>query len=220
MAMPQDEPKNPLEQPAAEVRDRAAPGDEARALLAEGMTVRAYLAALDRKGLHIDALRVLAHALPKREAVWWACLVAAAVTGPDAPPAAVAALDAAQAWVIDPADEKRRAAFPAAQKAGMGTPVGCSAAAAYFSGGSLAPPDLPVVAPPEDITGKMVANALMLAAVIKEPEKAPQKRAVSLRTGLEVAEGRRPWPKAAPERPATAPREGGVDHASARRPRQ
>ncbi len=160
----------------------------------------------------------LRSALPKREAVWWACLVAAEATPPEPSSKAAAALEAAQAWVIDPTDEKRRAAFPAAQAAGMGTPVGCAAAAAYFSGGSLAPPDLPVVAPPEDVTGKMVANALILAAVIKQPEKAAEKQAAFLRIGREVAEGQRPWPRSAPERPASASREGGATHAPARRP--
>jgi hypothetical protein len=217
--MPQDEPSKTLEEPAAEVCERAGAGEKARALLAEGMTVGAYLDTLIAKGLHVDAVKVLAHALPKREAVWWACLIAAEVIGPQPSPEAAAALESAREWVIDPTDEKRRAAFPAAQKAGMGTPVGCVAAAAYFSGGSLAPADLPVVAPPDDATGKMVANALILAAVIKEPEKAAQKHAACLRTGREVAEGRRTWPPSAPERPATASREGGTAHASARRPR-
>ena len=216
--MPQDEPSISLEKSAAEVCERAGPGDKARALLAEGMTVGVYLDALAGNGLHVDALRILAHGLPKRAAVWWACLVAAQAMGPEPSPEQGAALEAARAWVIDPTDENRRAAFPAARKVGLGTPVGCVAAAAYFSGGSLAPPELTVVAPPEDVTGKMIANALILAAVIKEPEKAVHKQAASLRTGREIAEGQHPWPKSAPERSATNSREGGAAHAPARSP--
>ncbi|MHB1561136.1 MAG: DUF6931 family protein [Isosphaeraceae bacterium] len=216
--MPPDQPRKSLEDPAAGACESAGPGDEARALLAEGMTVRAYLDAMAAQGLHLDALRVLAQALPKREAVWWACLVAAEALGSEPTPEAAAALEVARAWVIDPTDENRRAAFPASQKAGLGTPVGCAAAAAYFSGGSLAPPEYPEVAPPAEITGKMVANAIMLAAVIREPEKADAKQAAFLCKGLEVAEGRHPWPQAAPKRPAAAARTGGADHAAARRP--
>ena len=163
-------------------------------------------------------MRFLAYALPKREAVWWACLIAAEVLGPEPSPEAAAALEAAQAWVVDPTDDKRRATFPAAQKAGVGTPVGCAAVAAYFSGGSLAPPDLAVVAPPEYVTHDLVASSLILAAVSKEPEKAPEKYAAFLRTGLDVADGQRPWPQSAPERSATTSREGEVAHAPARRP--
>ena len=204
-----------MQDQAAAVCERAKPGDEARGLLAEGMTARAYIGALMGKGLYADAVKVLAHALPKRAAVWWACLCVADRLGPA--PAAAEALETARAWVIDPTDARRRAAFPASQAAGMGTPAGCAAAAVYFSGGSLAPPELPAVVPPEHITGQMVANSLVLAAVIKEPEKAAEKYAAFLRTGLEVAEGQRPWPKSDSEPPATAPREGGSARGSTRR---
>ena len=137
---------------------RARLSEEARGLLADGMTSRQYLDLLVERQLHADAVQFLAHALPKREAVWWACLCAAEVLGPEPPPAAAAALEAARAWVIDPRDEKRRATFPAAEAAGLGTPAGCAAAAAYFSGGSLAPANLPVVAPAEHLTAHMVAQ--------------------------------------------------------------
>ena len=54
--------------------------------------------------------------------------------------------------------------------------------------------------PPEHITGQMVANALVLAAVIKEPEKAAEKHAAFLHTGLEVASGQHAWPEALEEK--------------------
>jgi hypothetical protein len=50
------------------------------------------------------------------------------------------------------------------------------------------------VSPDDRLTGRMVATALTLAAVIKEPEKAPEKYMDILRIGLEVADGRRPLP--------------------------
>jgi hypothetical protein len=192
--MDQDQPSKMQDQTAATVCERAQPGEEARGLLSAGMSTRAYLDALLGRGLYSDALRVLAHALPKRAAVWWAYVCAAEMLGPEPAPAARAALDAARAWVIDPEDEVRRAAFPAAEAAGLATPAGCIAMAAYLSGGSLAPPQFAAVPPDDRLTAKMVASALKLAAVIKEPEKAPEKYAAILRIGLEVADGRRPWP--------------------------
>ena len=66
------------------------------------------------------------------------------------------------------------------------------------------PPNLPAVPPGEDLTARMVAGALMLAAVIKEPEKAAEKYAAFLRTGLEIADGKNLWPtppRAPPRRP-------------------
>ena len=82
--MEQDEPSKSLDRPAAEVCEVAGPGEAARGLLDEGMTVRTYLDALAAQGLHADALKVLAYALPKRAAVWWACLIAAEAMGPGA----------------------------------------------------------------------------------------------------------------------------------------
>ena len=202
---------------ATEVSLCARLGEEARGLLAEGMTSRQYLDQLIERQLNADAVQFLAHALPKREAVWWAGLCVGEILGPEPPPAAIAALDAAKAWVIDPKDEKRRATFPAAEAADVGTPAGCTAAAAYFSGGSLAPANLPAVAPAEHLTAHLVASALTLAAVIQEPEKAAEKYASFLRIGLEVASGQQAWPEAAKE---TAEKERGAAYGYARRARR
>jgi hypothetical protein len=190
---------------AAEVSQRARLGEEARSLLTEGVTSRQYLDQLIERRMHADAVQFLAHALPKREAIWWACLCITERLGPDPSPAAAAALDAARAWVIDPKDEKRRAAFPAAEAAGIGTPPGCAAAAAYFSGGSLAPAHLPAVAPAEHLTAHMIASALTLAAVIREPEKAVEKYASFLQSGLEVASGGIAVPESPAESAAREP---------------
>jgi hypothetical protein len=218
-AMDQDQRSKQWDDAAGPVCQRAGVGDEARGLLTDVLSTRGYLDVLAGRGLYADAIKVLAHAMPKREGVWLACLCAAEAVGPEPSPSSASALEAARAWVIDPTDANRRAAFPEAEAAGMGTPAGCAAASAYFSGGSLAPPDLPAVPPPEHVTARLVAAALTLAAVIKEPEKASEKFAAFLRIGLEVAAGQRPWPQSAPERAASAPTEGGVAHAPARRPR-
>ena len=53
---------------AAEVSQRARLGEEARSLLAEGVTSRQYLDRLIERRMHADAVQFLAHALPKREA--------------------------------------------------------------------------------------------------------------------------------------------------------
>jgi hypothetical protein len=190
---------------AAEVSARARLSEEARGLLAEGMTARQYLDTLIERRLDEDAVQFLAHALPKREAIWWGSLCVGQELGSEPPAAAAGALEAARAWVIEPKDENRRATFPAAEAAAIGTPAGCTAAAAYFSGGSLAPAHLAAVAPPEHVTALLVASALTLAAVVKEPEKAVEKYASFLLTGLEVACGQVPWPEASPGSAAGEP---------------
>ncbi|HKI19784.1 MAG TPA: hypothetical protein VKA15_17990 [Isosphaeraceae bacterium] len=199
---------------AGEVSQRCGLGDDAKALLQGDLTPGAFLDVLIEKKLHPDAAKFLAHALPKREAVWWACLCAELIAGAEPAPATAAALGAARAWVIDPNDENRRAAFTAAEAAKIATPAGCAALAAFLSGGSLSLPNLPAVPPAEHLTGDLVASSLALAAVITEPEKASQKYANFIKLGLEVAEGRHPWAE------APQPTEKGPTHGYARRPRR
>jgi hypothetical protein len=189
---------------ASEVCNRFAPGEAARELLREEMTPRPYLDLLIAKEEFPDATRFLAHALAKREAVWWAYLCARKVAGEDPPAPIFAALRAAEAWVAEPSEENRREALPAAEAAGYGTPAGCAAAAAFWSGGSLAPPNLPAIPPAEHLSAHGAACAVMLAAVASEPEKAPEKSRAFLRLGVEIAEGAHPWPEPAPA-PAAPP---------------
>ena len=106
-----------------------------------------FLDALIGKQHFLDAVRFLAHALPKREAVWWACVCARQVADGKEPAPVKAALAAAEKWVADPSEDNRATAMPAARRPSWATPAGCAAMAAFWSGGSLAPPKAPVVPP-------------------------------------------------------------------------
>ncbi len=170
---------------------------EAMALLAPGATPAIFLKALIGAGLLVDAIRLLAIALPRREAVWWACLAArgalatapAAAPATDAPPADLAALEAAEAWVYRPTEENRRATFPPAELLNFKTAAAYAAMAAFWSGGSLAPPDAPVVVPPGDgLTGTAAAAAVLLAAAAL-PKEAPARQRASLVQALDIANG-------------------------------
>jgi hypothetical protein len=178
---------------AAEVCKHFPLGEEAKKLLRDAMTPAQFLDALIEKQQFPDAVRFLAHALPKREGVWWACLCSRSVAGSSPPPKIAAALQTAEKWVMDPSEENRRAGMPAAEAAELKTPAGCAAMAAFWSGGSLAPPNVPVVPPGEYLTAHGVAGAVMLAAVQSEPEKAPDKYRKFLAQGLEVAKGTQRW---------------------------
>jgi hypothetical protein len=178
---------------AAEVCQRFTLGDDAKKLLADGQTPLQFLAALNAKQQYLDAIRFLAYALPKREAVWWACACARGVLGDRPEPAAAAALQAAEKWVADPSEDNRRAAMPAGEAAGMGTPAGCVAVAAAWSGGSLAPPNLPAVPPAEHLTAHMAASSVLLAAVLTQPEKAAEKQQRFVALGVEVANSTNRW---------------------------
>ena len=162
---------------------------EAAALLDEKSTPASFIERLMAEQRFADAARFLAYALPKREAVWWACLCARAVTSPETSPDNVAVLDAAEAWVYKPVDENRRKAMALAEKTPMDTSASWAAVAAFWSAGSMAPEDAPVVPPGEELTGAAVSGAVILAAVQTEPENAPEKFARFLTQGLDVARG-------------------------------
>ncbi len=178
---------------AAEVCKHFPLGEEAKKLLRDGLTPVQFLDTLMDKQHFADAVRFLAHALPKREAVWWACLCARAVAGSNASPKIAAALQTAEKWVADPSEENRRAAMPAAEAAEFKTPAGCTAVAAFWSGGSLGPPNVPAIPPGEYLTAHGVAGAVMLAAVQSQPDKAPEKYRKFLAQGIEVAKGTQRW---------------------------
>jgi hypothetical protein len=180
-------------------------GDVARGLLSEDLSLRQYLGQLVAQEEFPDAARFWSRALPKREAVWWACLCARSAMAEGTPRPQLAALEAAEAWCADPSEENRRNAMAASEAAELGTPGGCAAAAAFWSGGSLAPPDLPVVPPADDLTAHGVAGSVMLAAVRSEPEKAPEKYKRFFEQGVAVAEGKARWREAAVVAPEAKP---------------
>lgn len=178
---------------AAEVCKHFQLGEESKGLLRDGLTPAQFLDTLIEKQQFTDAVRFLAHALPKREGVWWACLCSRSIAGSSPPPKIAAALQTAEKWVTDPSEENRRAAMPAAEAAELKTPAGCAAVAAFWSGGSLGPPNVPAIPPGEYLTAHGVASAVMLAAVQSEPEKAPEKYPKFLAQGIEVAKGTQRW---------------------------
>jgi hypothetical protein len=178
---------------AAEVCDRASLPVEVRARVRSGQTAGQFLSDLTASADFLHATRFLAAALPKREAVWWACLCVRQSPALSGPPAE-AALKAAERWAGDPTDEHRRAAFAAAEAAGVDTAAGCAALAAFLSGGSLAPPTIAEVPPAEHLTASAVTGAVTLAAVAAQPEKAPGRYQTFFALGTEVARGTRRWP--------------------------
>jgi hypothetical protein len=162
--------------------------DAARTLLDPGIMPGEYIDRLCHAALHVDAIRFLAHALPLRESVWWACLAARAALLPgDA--AAQAAIEAAEAWVYHPDEDHRRVAMAAAEAVANNSPARWAATAAAWTGGSLAPPEAPVVPPGATLTAQAAAGAVLLAAVQSEPERAQDRHRIAVLQALDIAQG-------------------------------
>ena len=182
---------------APEIAAAAELDEEAQKLAAGAGSPREFLDLLVARSKFVEAVRFIAHSLPKRESVWWAWSCARKAAEEPVPKEIKGALDAAEKWIAQPNDENARAAQGRAEEAKLETPAGCVAMAAFFGGSSLAPPNCPPVPPGEYMTAKAVGGGIILAAVGKEPEKAEERYRAFISQGAEVAHRIGLW-----ERPA------------------
>ena len=158
--------------------------------LAGAQTAAEGMDRLEAAGFRNEAVRLSAHALPKREAVWWACMCANAVPDPALPPADAAARVAAEAWVRKPTDEGlRRAAWDAAQATDFRHPEAWAAMGAFWSGGSMAPEGQPVVPPADNLTGVAVSGAVVMASVRGRGERSEARMGRFLAAARDIAAG-------------------------------
>lgn len=177
----------------ADFIDLAGLGDDAKGALAPTHGPRQYVQALLDQKLYPDAVRFLAHALPKRECIWWAWVCARRASSEMPGPKDAAALDATEKWITQPTDENRRAAMRAAEAAGFATPAGCTALAVFVSGGSLGPASTPPVPPGELLTAKVITGAVVAAAVTGDAAKAPERFQSFIAQGLDVVNRLQLW---------------------------
>lgn len=176
--------------PLQVVMDRLELVPPALAALTPTATAADGLQALLANGLSQEGIHLLAHALPRREAVWWACMCADATVPAALAPEDRAARDAAEAWVRNAGEEAlRRAAGEAAQRTGFQSPEAWVAMAAFWSGGSMAPEGVPTVAPGEAFTGRAVAGSVLLAAVRLRPADAAARLLRFIESARDIASG-------------------------------
>ncbi len=177
-------------QKAAEVCQRYEPDEEAASCLRDGITPGEFLESLTERGLWSEAIKFLTQALSKRDAITWASQCVRHGSKAELALPSLVALDAVDAWLTDSSEDLRRAAQVAAELVGAATPAGCVAFGVFFSGGSLGPKTLEhAISPADELTGKALAGALMLAAVTAEPENAPVRLQEFVEQGLQVARG-------------------------------
>jgi hypothetical protein len=177
----------PVELPEVYVRINLP--EEAAAQVTSCTSAPEALAALEAGGFRLEAARLVAHTLPKREAVWWACMCARHTAPADLPQTDRDALEAAEAWVRRQTDEVRRAAMDKAQHAGFQTPEAWAAVAAFWSGDSMSPLDVPKVPPPPHAAGAAIAGAVALAAVRGDPARQPVRLTAFLQSARDIAAG-------------------------------
>lgn len=167
--------------------------DAGKALLTPDHKPRAFLDLLIEKSLHDDAIMLMAHAMPKREAIWWACQCVRHSGGASLSPQSLELITHAEQYVAKPTDELRRKTFAMAEAANFDPPAGFVGMAVFFSSGSLSLPNLPPVPPKEHLAAGMVGNAVKVAAVAQGGAKLAELRSQFLNMGFDVSGGKNRW---------------------------
>ncbi len=174
-------------QPAA--RMLAAAGTRLQTPLAAPASapVETVLRELAEQGARLDMLRLLCVALPRREAVWWACLAARDIAGPgDAP--ATPSIAAAEAWVFGPGADTRAAAQRAMEAADIDDDTVYCAMAAVYGDGTMGPGEMQEFeAPPNAVATAVLCMNLKSLAAAAVPAK--DHMAMLIRRGLDIARG-------------------------------
>jgi len=182
---------------ALETAEHCPLSEEARAVLAPDLTSEQYLARLISGEQYSDAIRFAAYCLPKRDAVWWGtlCLWEAYRTEAEEPIEASvhAVFESLIAWIQDPNETNRRMVETAGRDAGITTPPGQLAMAAFFSEGSISLPGQPEVEPKPWYTAKNVASSVLAASKINRPTDPTTSQRAFLVLVAEQGEGKLPW---------------------------
>ena len=147
------------------------------------------LTRLESNGFLLEAAKFVAHALPKREAVWWACMCAAYTAPTDLPELDRTARELAENWVRQPTDKVRREAWAKAEASNFDSPEAWAAVAAFWSGDSMAPEGQTAVPPPPHLCGTAVAGAIMLSSVRGDPAHNSHRLKRFLESGRNIAAG-------------------------------
>jgi len=174
---------------AAEVCGRFNIKKEALALLRDGMLPGEFAEALMAGKQYVTSIDYMAHALPAREAVWWGCLCLQHACGDNLPPLDKEACRAAVQWVVQPTEWNCAAALAPAQAAGMASPAGGLAMAVFQTGGNVAPPGAPPMAPQPFAPAKAVAGAVKMACTKADPMKIVETQRLFVELAMGMAEG-------------------------------
>ena len=177
---------------AAEVCARFYLDKKPMQLLKPGMAPRDYIEALVENKEYLAAMDFVAHALPHRHSIWWGCLCLQHTCGTKLEPWERVAAKTAVLWILQPNEANRVAAKHPADVLGLGSPAGALASAANQTGGSLAPPNMPLVAPSPFAPARAVAIAVKVASTKGDPPSIARTQHALIELGVAVAEGRYP----------------------------
>ncbi len=141
-------------------KSNAAPASQA--LVKPGMSSSEYIHALEENKQSVDAVKALAHGMPEKDSVCWACHSSQQVAD-KLNPQEKAAAQAAQAWVKNPTEANQAAAAAAASKTDFKGPGGWAAQAAAWA---KTPAQTPTAPTAGSVAGMAPAAAGSLAGKV------------------------------------------------------
>ncbi|MFT9165103.1 MULTISPECIES: DUF6931 family protein [Acetobacteraceae] len=173
----------------ADVLELSGMADDIAASAIRADTIERVLSALVASGRTADAARLLAYALPRREAVWWACMCARHSAPATLPDATEAARSLAENWVRQPDEDTGRQAMEAARRAGLQSPESWAAVATFWSGMSITASGVLPVPPAPHLAGTAVASAVALASIRGNASRRDARLTAFLRSAQDIATG-------------------------------
>ena len=161
---------------------------QAKAYLVPDLSPQGFLSLLIEAEAIGDAVRFMAFALPVREGVWWACVVANN-QGAEQGESDAACIRSAARWVYDSTEANRRACMTAAESANFEGGAAYAALAAFWSGGSLAPEGMPD-APADPSLGHIGVGASVLLSITSgDPNSLPDRFRTAMARSGDIANG-------------------------------
>lgn len=158
-------------------------------LLKDDIETTEFLNLLISNESYTDAINLLSHSLPKREAVWWACICAKQHSEQLNNELYDETLKIAEKWVYDPSEKNRRTAEFYAEKGKYETAAAWVAAAAFWSGDSIVAENEPKIAPDEYLYAHAVSGSILTSVSMEADENMSEVFKKYIEHGINIAEG-------------------------------
>jgi len=167
------------------------PEEEVKKASTTDMSTMSLIGTLMEQQLFVDAIRYLALALPKREAIWWTIAVhkKLSTTSID-DKKELDAWKLVEEWVYNPDEKNRVGALAVAEALEFETAGSYAAMSVYWSGGSLTPAESgQIVLPGPGLSGTAVGASILMTCAQGEAQKVAVRHQYAIKIGLNVAHG-------------------------------
>lgn len=176
-----------------QIFDVISPEDQVREVaLSHPMTIDFINVLTDTENI-VDAIRFLAVAINRRQAIWWALVVNEKLNPSKDRENSVenTAWSLVRDWVYSPTEENRTAAYEIAETLDFQTAGSYAALAVFWSGGNILPPHAQeVLLPPPQLCASAVGASILLTCASGPAVDVSRRQREAVKIGLDVALGK------------------------------